>query len=158
MHLIVSPDTVLRWYRDLLRRHHAKQSRPKQPGRPPTVRSIQHLVLRLARENPSWGYRRVHGELAGLGIKVAASTVWEILQRNGIEPAPRRDHQTWAAFLRGQAQAIIAADFFETRALTGARLYVVLWRWMSSCSVTIDHHHGSPIGLVIASAGVRGQP
>jgi transposase InsO family protein len=124
LHLIVSPDTVLPWHRDLLRRHRAKQSGPKRPGRPPTVRSIQTLVLRLARENTSWGYRRVHGELAGLGIKVAPSTVWEILMTNGIEPAPQRDHQTWATFLRSQAQAIIAADFFETRTLTGARLYV----------------------------------
>jgi putative transposase len=125
LHLIVSPDTVLRWHRDLLRRHHAKMSRPKRAGRPPTVRSIQALVLRLARENASWGYRRIHGELAGLGIKVAPSTVWEILQRNGIEPAPERDHQTWAALLRGQAHAILAADFFEIRTLTGARMYVV---------------------------------
>jgi putative transposase len=124
LHLIVSPDTVLRWHRDLLRRHHAEQSRPKRPGRPPTVRSIQALVLRLARENTSWGYRRVHGELATLGIKVAPSTVWEILQRNGIEPAPQRDRQTWTTFLRSQAHAILAADFFETRTLTGARLYV----------------------------------
>ena len=124
LHLIVSPDTVLRWHRDLLRRHHAKQSRPKRAGRPPTVRSIQTIVLRLARENPSWGYRRIHGELAGLGIKVAPSTVWEILKTNGIQPSPQRDHQTWPAFLRSQAHAIIAADFFETRTLTGARLYV----------------------------------
>jgi putative transposase len=124
LHLIVSPDTVLRWHRDLLRRHHANASRPKRPGRPPTIRSIKALVLRLARENTSWGYRRVHGELATLGIKVAPSTVWEILKTNGIEPAPQRDRQTWAAFLRGQAHAILAADFFETRTLTGARLYV----------------------------------
>jgi transposase InsO family protein len=124
LHLIVSPDTVLRWHRDLLRRHHAKQSRPKRPGRPPTVRSIKTLVLRLAKENPSWGYRRIHGELAVLGIKVAPSTVWEILKDTGIDPAPQRDRQTWAAFLRSQAHAILAADFFETRTLTGARLYV----------------------------------
>jgi putative transposase len=124
LHLIVSPDTVLRWHRDLLRRHHAKQSRPKRPGRPPTHRGIQALVLRLVRENPSWGYRHIHGELAVLGIKVAPSTVWEILQHNGIKPAPRRDHQTWAGFLRSQAHAILAADFFETRTLTRARLYV----------------------------------
>jgi len=124
LHLIVSPDTVLRWHRDLLRRRHAKASRPKRSGRPPTRRSVHALVLRLARENSSWGYRRIHGEMAALGIKVAPSTVWEILQRNGIEPAPQRDHQTWAAFLRGQAQAILAADFFESRTLTGARLYV----------------------------------
>jgi putative transposase len=124
LHLIVSPDTVLRWHRDLLRRHHAKASRPKRPGRPPTVRSIKTLVLRLARENLSWGYRRIHGELAALGIKVAPSTVWEILNANGIEPAPHRDRQSWAAFLRSHAHAILAADFFETRTLTGARLYV----------------------------------
>ncbi|MCI2421417.1 hypothetical protein MOQ72_28675 [Saccharopolyspora sp. K220] len=123
IHLIVSPDTILRWHRDLLRRHHSKASRPKKPGRPPTVRSIRALVLRLARENPSWGYRRIHGELAALGV--AASTVWEILKVNGIEPAPHRDHLTWATFLRHQAQAILAADFFETRTLTGARLYVL---------------------------------
>jgi transposase InsO family protein len=124
LHLIVSPDTVLRWHRDLLRRHHARASRPKRPGRPPTVRSVKALVVRLAKENSSWGYRRIHGELAALGIKVAPSTVWEILQRNGIEPAPQRDRQTWAVFLRSQAHAILAADFFETRTLTGARLYV----------------------------------
>jgi transposase InsO family protein len=124
LHLIVSPDTVLRWHRDLLRRHHAKASRPKRAGRPPTVRSVKALILRLARENPNWGYRRVHGELATLGIKVAPSTVWEILKDTGIEPTPQRDRQTWATFLRGQAHAILAADFFETRALTGARLYV----------------------------------
>jgi transposase InsO family protein len=122
--LIVSPDTVLRWHRDLLRRHHAKASRPKQPGRPPTHRSIQTLILRLARENPSWGYRRIHGELAMLAIKVAPSTVWEILNANGIDPVPQRNRQTWAAFLRSQAHAILAADFLETRTLTGARLYI----------------------------------
>jgi transposase InsO family protein len=124
LYLIVSPDTVLRWHRDLLRRHHANVSRPKRAGRPPTVRSIQALVLRLAKENPGWEYRRIHGELAALGIKVAPSTVWEILKGADIEPMPHRDRHTWAAFLRGQAHAILAADFFETRTLTGARLYV----------------------------------
>src|SRR5205823_3847346 len=97
LHLIVSPDTVLRWHRDLLRRHHAKASRPKRRGRPPTIRSIRRLVLRLARENVDWGYRRVHGELAALGIKVAPSTVWEILKDAGIDPVPGRQRQTWPA-------------------------------------------------------------
>ncbi|WP_196450873.1 helix-turn-helix domain-containing protein [Planomonospora sp. ID82291] len=77
--LLVRPDTVLRWHRDLMRRRHARTCRPKRPRCPPTVRSIRALILRLVRENPSWGYRRVHGELAMLGITVAASTVWEIL-------------------------------------------------------------------------------
>ncbi|MFG2524917.1 integrase core domain-containing protein [Streptomyces sp. NPDC048527] len=125
LHLIVSPNTVLRWHRDLLRRRHAKASRPKRPGRPRTVRSVRVLVLRLAGENPNWGYRRIHGELAALGIKVAAATVWNILREHGIDPAPERDHTTWANFLSSQAQAIVAADFFETKTLTGATFYVL---------------------------------
>jgi hypothetical protein len=73
--LVVRPETMLRWHRDLIARRHAANSRPKRVGRPPTVRSIRVLVLRLARENSSWGYRRIHGELLVLGIKIAASTV-----------------------------------------------------------------------------------
>jgi transposase len=112
--LLVRPDTVLRWHRKLMARRHAARSRPKSPGRPRTVRSIRQLVLRLARENPSWGYRRIHGELLVLGIKVAASTAWEILREAGIDPAPERTSTTWADFLRSQADALLACDFFET--------------------------------------------
>ncbi|SDD85273.1 hypothetical protein SAMN05216505_112202 [Streptomyces prasinopilosus] len=122
--LLVRPDTILRWHRNLLKRRHAAVSRPHHRGRPPTVRSIRALVLRLARENPPWGYRKIHGELAALGIKVAASTVWEILKEHGIPPAPERQSTTWAEFLRGQAEALLACDLFEVRTLTGARLYV----------------------------------
>lgn len=86
--LLVRPDTILRWHSDLLGRRHAATCAPKRRGRPPTVRSIRALVLRLARENSSWGHRRIHGELAALGIKIAASTVWEILKEHGIPPAP----------------------------------------------------------------------
>jgi putative transposase len=109
--LLVRPDTVLRWHRDLVARRHAAASRPKRPGRPRTVRSVRVLVLRLARENPSWGYRRLHGELLVLGVKVAASTVWEILQEAGIDPAPERAASTWADFLRSQADTLLACDF-----------------------------------------------
>jgi putative transposase len=123
--LLVQPDTVLRWHRDLLARRHAARSRPRHPGRPRTVRSVRLLVLRLARENPSWGYRRIHGELLVLGIKVAASTVWAILRQAGIGPAPERTSTTWASFLRSQADALIACDFFEAVTLTGARLFVL---------------------------------
>lgn len=112
--LLVCPDTVLRWHRDLVARRHAARSRPKRPGRPRTVHSIRALVLRLARENPGWGYRRVHGELLVLGVKVAASTVWEILKEAGIDPAPERSSSTWADFLHSQADALLACDFFET--------------------------------------------
>ncbi|MEU3556145.1 integrase core domain-containing protein [Streptomyces fragilis] len=125
LHLVVSPDTLLRWHRELLRRRHARASRPKHPGRPRTIRSIRVLVLRLVRENPDWGYRRVHGELAALGIKVAASTVWSILKEHGIPPVPDRQHTTWATFLRSQAEAILAADFFETKTLSGTTLTVL---------------------------------
>jgi len=87
LRLLVRPDTVLRWHRDLLSRRHARASRGARPGRPRTVRSIRALVLRLVSENPHWGYRRVHGELAAVGVRVAASTVWEILKAEGIDPA-----------------------------------------------------------------------
>jgi putative transposase len=125
LHLLVRPDTVLRWHRDLLSRRHAKASRGRRPGRPRTVRSIRALVLRLVSENPHWGYRRVHGELAAVGIKVAASTVWEILKAEGIDPAPQRASTTWAAFLRSQAHALLACDFIETITLTGQRQYIL---------------------------------
>jgi transposase len=125
LRLLVRPDTVLRWHRDLIRRRRAAWSKPKHPGRPPTVRSIRVLVLRMVRENPRWGYRRVHGELLVLGVKVAASTVWAILKDAGIDPAPQRASSTWAGFLRSQADALLACDFLETVALSGARLYVL---------------------------------
>ncbi|MFI0730221.1 integrase core domain-containing protein [Streptomyces sp. NPDC021225] len=124
LRLLVRPDTVLRWHRDLARRQHAASSRPKRPGRPRTVRSIRILVLRLARENPNWGYRRLHGELLVLGVKVAASTVWKILKDAGVDPAPGRSSSTWASFLRSQAGALLACDFFETVTLSGARMYI----------------------------------
>ncbi|WP_406163892.1 MULTISPECIES: helix-turn-helix domain-containing protein [Streptomyces] len=122
--LLVRPDTVMRRHRDLLARRHAARSRPKRSGRPRTVRSIRALILRLARENPGWGYRRIHGELLVLGVQVAASTVWEILKDAGIPPAPERTSSTWADFLRSQADALLACDFFETITLSGTRLYV----------------------------------
>lgn len=137
LRLLVRPDTVLRWHRDLVAGRHAKISRPNRGGRPPTVRSIRALVLRLARENDSWGYRRIHGELLTLGVKVAASTVWEILKEAGIDPAPQRTCSSWSTFLRSQAEAIIAVDFFETVTLTGARMYVLAAIEHATCRVRI---------------------
>lgn len=124
LRLLVQPGTVLRWHRDLVARRHAAASRPKRPGRPRTVQSIRVLILRLARENPGWGYRRIHGELLVLGVKVAASTVWEILRDAGIDPSSERSSSTWADFLRSQAEALLACDFLETVSLSGARLFV----------------------------------
>src|SRR5260370_496602 len=109
MKLLVRTDTVVGWNRNLHACGPEIVSRPKRPGRPRTLRSIRILVLRLARENPCWGYRRVHGELLVVGVKVAPSTVWEILNEAGIDPAPQRSASTWAAFLRSQANALLAA-------------------------------------------------
>ncbi|MFE0156685.1 integrase core domain-containing protein [Nonomuraea sp. NPDC059007] len=125
LRLVVRPDTILRRHRQIVKRHHARTCRPKRRGRPPTVRSIRAFVLRLVRENPAWGYRRVHGELATLGRKVASSTVWEILQQEGIDPAPERASITWANFLRSQADALLACDFIETVTPTGQRQYIL---------------------------------
>ena len=125
LRLVVRPDTVLRWHRDMIARRHAAESRPRRTGRPRTVPSIRALVLRLAKENPSWGYRRVHGELLVLDVQVAASTVWEILRQAGVDPAPERACTTWADFLRSQADALLACDFLETVTLSGARMFVL---------------------------------
>ena len=94
LRLLVTPDTILRWHRHIVRRRWAARSMRGTTGRPVTRRNIRALVLRMARENPGWGYRRIHGELAGLGVKVAASTVWEILKKARIDPAPRRSGPT----------------------------------------------------------------
>jgi transposase len=125
MRLIVTPGTLLRWHRDIVRRQWARRSRQGRSGRPQVRRNVRSVVLRLARENESWGYRRIHGELAGLGITVAPSTVWEILKSAGINPAPRRDGPDWAEFLRSQAQGILALDFFTADLLNGAKVYVL---------------------------------
>src|ERR1039457_5578799 len=89
LRLLVTPGTMLRWHRDIVRRRWAARSMRGKTGRPATRRNIKALVLRLARENPDWGYRRIHGEMAGLGVKVAASTVWENLRTPGDDPRRR---------------------------------------------------------------------
>jgi putative transposase len=121
----VSPVTLLRWHRQLVARRwmYARRS----PGRPRTDSGICELVLRMARENPTWGYRRIHGELVGLGIAFAPSTIWAILRRRGIEPAPRRAELSWSQFLREQASAIIACDFLTVDTVWLRRLYVLFF-------------------------------
>jgi putative transposase len=125
LRLLVTPDTMVRWHRDIIRRRQAARSKRGRTGRPATRQNIKALVLRLARENSGWGYRRIHGELAGLGVKVAAPAVWEILRASGTGPARRRTGPTWSEFLRSQADAILASDFFAADLPGGTQAYVL---------------------------------
>ena len=124
LRLLITPDTIVGWHRDIVRRHWATRSAHGKTGQPATPRNIKALVRRLARENPDWGYRRIHGEMAGLGVKVAASTVWEIPKASGIGPA-RQSEPNWPQFLRSQAEAILACDFFTADLLDGTQAYVL---------------------------------
>jgi len=123
--LIVCPATVRGWHRDALARRCTYPQRA--PGRPPVEARVAELMVRLARENPTWGYRRVQGELARLGVRVAASTVWRVLQRAGVPAAPRRSSETWRAFLRAQATGIVACDFVTVDTVFFRRLYVLVF-------------------------------
>ncbi len=124
LHLIVSPRTLLRWHADLVRQHWTHPRRA--PGRPRTAPATRALVLEMARDNPGWGYRRIHGELAGLDRKMAPPTVWQILKDAGIDPAPERSAHSWRAFLEAQAKTILAADFFHIDTVLLRRLYVLV--------------------------------
>jgi hypothetical protein len=132
---IVTPATLLRWHRQLLARHwtypHAR------PGRPSVDKEIRDLVLRLAAENPTWGHRRVQGELAGLGYRLAASTVWGILHQAGVDPAPRRTGPTWKQFLTVQAHTMLACDFFTVDTVFLKRIYVLFFMELATRRVHV---------------------
>ncbi len=150
LRLIISPRTLLRWHADLVRRQWAYPRRT--PGRPRTAQAVRALVLEMAHDNPGWGYRRIHGELIGLGYKLAPSTVWQILKDAGIDPAPRRSGQTWRAFLAGQAETILAADFFHVDTVFLRRLRAVLHRARHSARAP-GRDHRLPRGGVGDPAG-----
>jgi putative transposase len=121
---LVSPRTLLRWHAQLVARRWTYRRR--QPGRPPVAQPVRALVLRLARENPRWGYRRIQGELVGLGHPIAASTVWTILKAAGIDPAPHRSGPTWRQFLTAQAHTLLAVDFAHVDTVFLRRLYILI--------------------------------
>ena len=122
----MTPATLLAWHRRLAAKKYDTSKRRK-PGRPPTVPGIARLAVRLAKENPLWGHRRIHGELTKLGVTVAPSTVWEILRAAGIDPAPRRSGPTWRQFLHAQAAGILAVDFLHVDTVLLSRLYVLVF-------------------------------
>jgi putative transposase len=121
----VRPETLLARHRRLVARRWAYPHH--RPGRPPISRDVRELILRLARENSSWGYPRIAGELRKLGIVVSASSVRNILTRAGLPPAPRRDAQSWRSFLRSHRESILACDFFTVDTVWLRRLYVLVF-------------------------------
>jgi transposase InsO family protein len=122
---VVTPETLLRWHRRRITRHWTQPPQQPRQGRPPTAVELRKLIVRLAAENPTWGYRRVHGELVGLGHNIAASTVWQILKDSNIDPAPHRSDVTWTEFLH--SQAAVATDFFTVDTAFLRRYYVLFF-------------------------------
>ena len=126
---IVTPETLLAWHRKLIA-HKYDGTAQRGPGRPRTALDIEKLVVRLAEENRDWGYRRIQGALSNLGHEIARSTIAEILERHGIEPAPERSRKTtWKEFLSRHGELIVAADFFSVEVWTrrGLQRFIVLF-------------------------------
>jgi putative transposase len=138
----VSPATLLRWHRQLVRRRWTYPQR--RPGRPPLDRRVQALVVRLARENPCWGYKRIAGELRNVGISVSASSVRTILIRHGLPPAAQRDELSWRTFLRQHAATTLACDFFTVETAWLKRIYVLFFLSLESRADRVRRQHTEP--------------
>jgi transposase InsO family protein len=145
---LVTPATLLRWHRNLIA---CEWTYPRRrPGRPPVQAEIREMVLRLAKENPWWGHRRIQGELVGLGYRVAASTVWTILTKSGMDPAPRRAGPTWTQFLTAQAKGILACGFMHVDTIGLTRIYVLFLMEIATRRVHILGVTTNPTGVWVA--------
>jgi putative transposase len=140
---LVTPQTVLRWHRELVRRKWSCGAR-RRPGRPSLDEATRALILRLARENPRWGYQRVQGELAILGLRVSATAIRTLLGRHGLGPAPRRGGASWPVFLRQQAASILACDFLTVETVWLKTLYVLFFMELGSRRVHLGGCTASP--------------
>ncbi|MCP4960935.1 MAG: transposase family protein, partial [Actinomycetia bacterium] len=149
--LIVHPATVLGWHRRLVARPSPQPPAPPT-GRPPTPTDLHRLVLRLDTENPTWGYRRIHGELRRLGHGLAASTVWKILRDAGREPTPDRTGPSWSEFIHNQAHAVLATDFFCVDTVTLRRLHVLFFIEIDTRRVHLAGITTNPTGPWTAQA------
>jgi putative transposase len=123
---LVTPKTLLRWHRELVRLKWARY-RKRRVGRPPLGTEVRELTLRMASENPRWGYKRIQGELLKLGINVSATAIRKLLARRGLGPAPRRGGTTWRRFLAQQASGVVACDFFTVETVWLRRIYVLVF-------------------------------
>ena len=161
---LVTPRTLLRWHRALVRRKWRQP--PGQRGRPPVPAEVRAVVLRLARENPRWGHRRISGELGRLGLRVSPSTVRRLLARAGLGPAPRRSGPGWREFLRAQAASIVACDFFTVESVLLRRYYALFFIanasrrvWLAGCSSNPTGawvtQQARNLGLEFADEGMR---
>jgi transposase InsO family protein len=140
----VTPETLLAWHRRLVARRWTYSGR--RPGRPRISLEIRELVLRLARENPRWGYRRIAGELLGLGVQISATSVRKVLMGAGVGPAGQRGGSSWREFIRGQAQSIIACDFFTVDTIALRRIYVLFFIELSTRRVHLAGLTENPDG------------
>ena len=129
--LVFTPATLLRWHREIVRRKWTFDNRPR-PGRPPVAAACVELIVRLARENPRWGYGKVQGELLKLGHRVSRSAIKRVLRQHGLPPAPERGTSTWRAFLGHYREYTVACDFFTVDTLFLQRLYVLVFLELGS--------------------------
>ncbi len=143
----VKPDTLLRWHRDLVRK---KWTCPRLPGRPRIPAGTVQLVVRLARKNPTWGYRRIHVELVQMGIPLAPPSVWAVLRRHGLDPSPNRRGPTWGEFLKSQATSMLACDFFTVDTVQLRRLYVLFFVKLDTRTVFVTRITEHPTGPRVA--------